>query len=285
MMAAAGWLRTPVAIALLALAPSAMAGDGAHTAPAADFLFLGSYHMANPGRDVHNTKADDVRTDKRQREIADVARLVGRYRPTKVFVEAGPSSQARLDEEYAASCRGKRPLEPDETEQLGYRIACNNGLPGVIAVDWNDLGPIKDEDSVDYLKAIERHGQQAQRARDLRIGAAQAASDQAVLDRGSIGDMLRRLNSPEWLAANARAYHRIGLYGTAEDPVGANWVMLWHGRNLAIFNNIARRTVPGDRVLVIYGAGHGNLLRQFAADSGVYRVQDTGQWLRADPPR
>lgn len=34
--------------------------------------------------------------------------------------------------------------------------------------------------------------------------------------------------------------------------------------NLAIFNNIARNTDKGDRVLVIYGAGHGNYLRQLA---------------------
>ncbi len=272
-------LAAVAALALLAAAPwpDARAAD---PAPTADFLFLGSYHMNNPGRDVHNTKADDVLAKKRQREIAEVARLVERYRPTKVFVEVETASQARIDGEYAASCHGKRPLEPDEVEQLGYRIACDAGLPGVIAVDWSDLGPVKDEDSINYLKAIERHGQQAQRKEDLRIGDEVAAQDQRVLDQGSVRDMLLRLNSPEWLAANARSYFRIGLYGTQQDPIGANWTMLWFGRNLYIFNNIVRRTEPGDRVLVIYGAGHGNWLRQLAADSGFYRLQDTQRWLR-----
>ena len=93
-------------------------------------------------------------------------------------------------------------------------------------------------------------------------------------------DALLRLNSPDWLRANARAYFRIGLYGTPDDPIGANWDMLWYGRNLAIFNNIVRATKPGDRVLVIYGAGHGNWLRQLATDSGMYRVEDTARWLR-----
>lgn len=272
-------------LALLAAAPwpAARAAD-AGSAPVADFLFLGSYHMNNPGRDVHNTQADDVLADKRQREIAEVARLVERYRPTKVFVEVEPASQARIDAEFAASCHGERALEADEVEQLGYRIACDAGLPGVIGVDWGELGPIKDVDSIDYLKAIERHGQQAQRERDLRIGKEVAAKDQRVLDQGSVRDMLLRLNSSEWLAANARAYFRIGLYGTQADPIGANWVMLWFGRNLYIFNNIVRRTEPGDRVLVIYGAGHGNWLRQLAAESGFFHLQDTGRWLRADAP-
>ena len=59
-----------------------------------------------------------------------------------------------------------RPLTRDETEQLGFRIACTRKLKGVIGVDWNDMGPIKDEASIDWIKAIERHGQQAQRAHD-----------------------------------------------------------------------------------------------------------------------
>jgi len=252
--------------------------------PDADFLFVGSFHMNNPGHDVHNTRVDDVLSAKRQREIADVARLIARFRPTKVMVEADVSSQAKLDASFAASCKGDRALTRNETEQLGFRIACEQKLPGVIAVDWNDLGPIKDEASVDYPAAIERHGQQAQRAQDLAIGKALNDEDQRTLDKGTVGDMLLRLNSPEWLRANARSYFRVGLYGTAEDPAGANWDMLWYGRNLTIFNNIVRRTQPGDRVLVIYGAGHGNWLRQLATDSGKYRVQDTQRWLQDRAP-
>jgi len=263
------------------LAAPALAAD---PKPDADFLFVGSFHMDNPGHDVHNTRADDVLADKRQREIAEVARLIARFKPTKIMVEADTSSQAKLDERFKASCHGTRPMTRNEVEQLGFRIACEQKLPGVVAVDWNELGPIKDEDSVDYRQAIERHGQQAQREADLAVGKAKADEDQRTLEQGTIGDMLVRLNSPEWLRANARAYFRIGLYGTAEDPIGANWDMLWYGRNLAIFNNIVRRTEKGDRVLVIYGAGHGNWLRQLATDSGMYTVQDAQRWLKQDAP-
>ena len=274
-----------VAAALMAsVACVAAPAPATEPQPDADFLFVGSFHMNNPGHDVHNTRVDDVLSAKRQREIAEVARLIARFHPTKVMVEADVSSQAKLDESFAASCTGDRALTRNETEQLGFRIACEQKLPGVIAVDWNDLGPIKDEASVDYPAAIERHGQQAQRAQDLAIGKALNDEDQRTLDKGTVGDMLLRLNSPEWLRANARSYFRVGLYGTAEDPAGANWDMLWYGRNLTIFNNIVRRTQPGDRVLVIYGAGHGNWLRQLATDSGKYRVQDTQRWLQDRAP-
>jgi hypothetical protein len=247
--------------------------------PQADFLFIGSYHMSNPGRDVHNTKADDVLSEKRQREIAEVVRLIERYRPTKVMVEAAAASQNEITTRFAESCKGSRPLERNETEQLGFRIACDMGLKTVYAVDWNDLGPIKDEDSVDYRKAVERHQQQKQYAQHMAIGKAESDRGQLLLDRGTVLDMLKYLNSDTFLEHNARAYYRIGMLGTPDDPIGANWVQLWFGRNLAIFNNIARNTDKGDRVLVIYGAGHGNYLRQLAIDSGIYRVHEPINWL------
>lgn len=269
---------------LLAAACIATPARATDPKPEADFLFVGSFHMDNPGRDVHNTRVDDVLADKRQREIAEVARLIARFKPTKIMVEADTTSQSKLDERFKASCHGDRPMTRNEVEQLGFRIACGQKLSGVVAVDWNALGPIKDEDSVDYRQAIERHGQQVQREEDLRVGKARNDEDQRTLQQGTIGDMLLRLNSPGWLRANARAYFRIGLYGTADDPIGANWDMLWYGRNLAIFNNIVRRTEAGDRVLVIYGAGHGNWLRQMATDSGMYTVHDPQRWLKHDAP-
>jgi len=41
-------------------------------APRPEVLVLGTYHMANPGHDLFNTKADDVLAPKRQAEIAEL---------------------------------------------------------------------------------------------------------------------------------------------------------------------------------------------------------------------
>lgn len=271
---------SPLATVLAVIGVSCAAIAGAREGdPRADFLFIGSYHMGNPGQDVHNTRADDVLSERRQREIAEVVRLIERYRPTKVMVEADSGSQGKISERFAESCKGSRPLGRNETEQLGFRIACDMGHQTVHAVDWNELGPIKDETSIDYRQAVERHQQQQQYEAHLAIGKAESDRRQQILDRGTVLDMLKHLNSDEYLRQNAMAYFRIGLLGTSSDPIGANWVQLWFGRNLAIFNNIARSTDDGDRVLVIYGAGHGNFLRQLATDSGIYRVHEPMDWL------
>jgi hypothetical protein len=268
-----------LATSVVLFAGFATASADAQDTPQADYLFIGSYHMNNPGRDVHNMKADDVLSTKRQQEIAEVVRLIERYRPTKVMVEVDTQNQEKLGKDYLESCKGPRPLTRDETEQVGFRIACDFGLKTVYAVDWSDLGPIKDEDSIDYLKAVERHHQQKLYDGFLAIGKTRQDKDQSILDQGSILDMLKNLNSDEWLKENAESYYRIGTLGTQADPIGANWVQYWFGRNLTIFNNIARNTENGDRILVIYGAGHGNYLRQLATDSGIYRVHDPIHWL------
>jgi len=78
---------TSLALAALLTLVAAAPARATDPQPDADFLFVGSFHMNNPGRDVHNTKADDVLADKRQREIADIAKLIARFKPTKIMVE------------------------------------------------------------------------------------------------------------------------------------------------------------------------------------------------------
>lgn len=262
--------------ALLSGVAHARSTDGG---PIADYLLIGSYHMNNPGRDLQNMTADDVLGEKRQQEIADVAQLLERYRPTKIMVEVDSARQATLQENFVASCTGKRALSRSESEQLGFRIACALDLGKVYAVDWNGQGPITDKARIDYTAAVETYGQQAQYAAFTAMVKAQVDEDQRLLDNGTVAEALRHFNGAQWLHWNAATYYRLGLLGTPEDPVGANWVQSWYGRNLMIFNAIARATHAGDRVLVIYGAGHGNLLRQLAEDSGLYRIHDPARWL------
>lgn len=275
--------RTVVRLMLACLLPAPIA-SAETTPPIADLLFVGSYHMGNPGRDVANLDADDVTAPARQRQIRDVVDRLLRYQPTRVVVERHPQRQAELDARFQATCHGDAPYAADEVEQLGMRTACALGLTGVVAVDSSGLDSIDDPSTIDYAAAARRHDQHALYDAFLQDVEAMVARDQEVLRTGTIVDMLRRLNTPAWLDANARGYIQLGLLGTEEDPVGARWMQVWYGRNLAIFNAIRRATAPGDRVLVIYGAGHGNLIRQLAGESGDYRMHDPLGWLGASSP-
>jgi hypothetical protein len=99
-----------------------------------EILVLGTFHMANPGRDIHNMQADDMLSPRRQKEIAEVVEVLKRFRPTKVAVEADVGSQP-VTQRYADYVAGKYTLTRNETEQIGFRLAKELGHPTIYPVD------------------------------------------------------------------------------------------------------------------------------------------------------
>ena len=105
------------------------------TEPArAEVLVLGTYHMANPGRDIVNMKVDDVLAPKRQAEIAEVTAVLKKFRPTKIAVEASFNNDAML-KRYTDYVAGKYELTRNETEQIGFRLAKELGHKTIYSVD------------------------------------------------------------------------------------------------------------------------------------------------------
>jgi hypothetical protein len=237
-------------------------------------LVLGSAHFANPGRDLINVDVEDVLSERRQTEIEGVVEQLARFRPTHVAVEVAPSSQAELDVRYRAYLEGRHVLSRNEVEQLGFRLAAAAEHGRVFAIDTyvNSPGDREDYDWYNYAQA---HDQD-------RLAALSDPDSSGVIDIGehSIGAWLRELNTPEALLDNHRMYFDIALIGDEERHVGANWVGHWYARNLKIFENVVRLTdQPGDRIVVIYGAGHAYLLRQFAVESRAFRLVDVDDVL------
>jgi hypothetical protein len=72
-------------------------------------LVLATYHMANPGHDIHNMQADDVLLPKRQQEIAQLIEVLKRFRPTKIAIEADVGS-SRIAQQYSDYLAGKYTL-------------------------------------------------------------------------------------------------------------------------------------------------------------------------------
>ena len=77
-----------------------------------------------------------------------------------------------------------------------------------------------------------------------------------------------------------RIYYDIARIGNNTANPGANWIGTWYARNLCIINNLtALAKEPKDRVLAIYGAGHGYLLDQQAREANVFEVTNTLDYL------
>jgi hypothetical protein len=74
----------------------ALAGDE----PKLKVMILGSYHMSNPGLDVHNMKAEDVTTPERQKELAEIAAGLSRFLPNKIALERVAANPCLIDENF-----------------------------------------------------------------------------------------------------------------------------------------------------------------------------------------
>ena len=85
-------------------------------------MVLGTYHMANPGRDVYNMQVDDARAPKRQRELAELTDVLARFQPTKIAIEADPDNKT-IPAAFQDYLAGKHELSRSEIEQIGFRLA------------------------------------------------------------------------------------------------------------------------------------------------------------------
>lgn len=245
-------------------------------APSATLLVVASGHFANPGRDNVNVKVDDVLVPRRQAEIAELVKKLAAFRPTIVAVEVPVTGQAKLDGLYRDYRAGKYRLARREHEQLGFRLAAQMKLDRVHGVDWNGMPPGKESDYAwdTYGKA---HGQAA------RVAAVSDPQRMAFAELGklSLVEWLRRLNAPDAQRKLQQIYLDIGTIGDADKQPGAAWVGTWYARNLRIFGNILKLVKqPHERVLVIYGASHAYPLRQMALESGAFRIEDAGSYLK-----
>ena len=236
------------------------------TVPArAEVLVLGVYHMANPGHDIFNMKADDVLGTERQAEIERVIEVLKKFHPTKVAVERDAGDK-RIARDYAGYLAGKHQLTRNEIEQLGFRLAGELGQKTVYPVDADGEFPY--QRIVDYAKATGRT-KELETIKE-KIGAEVKAQD-AYLASHTILETLLYMNSDARVTRDVGWYYRFAHFGEPGDWAGADLVTDWVRRNMRIFTNVVRLIdSPDERVLVIFGAGHLGWLRQaFAGDPGV----------------
>jgi hypothetical protein len=237
--------------------------------------------MNNPGRDAFNLVADDVLAPRRQAEIQEVVARLAAFRPTHVALECARNLTPQWQRDYTAYREGRFTLSRDERHQIGFRVAGQVGLTEVDCIDWNgDDAAETGSDAGDPWAYAAAHQPDLHR-RLTEEGEAFVAEVAGRQASGTVGDLLRWLNRPEQDDIDRRVYLGIvALVGDTETPVGARWLAGWYRRNLIIFTNLARlASDPGARVLAVYGSGHVPLLRQFARQSGLFRVDDVLTYL------
>lgn len=261
-------------MAMLAVSTPALAATQKPT-----LMIVGMPHLANPGRDIANTKVENVLTPRRQREIDALVDRLASFRPTHVAVEWERKDQAKLDQRYADYRAGRLKLSSDETDQIGLRLAAKLGLARVDAVDWNEEPPGKDSD-YDFAAWLKAHGRGVEWDTFQKTLQRQADAEGAFEQCHPVADWVRNLNDKAGSEKLAQPYFQIATFGDDENNPGAAWVGAWYARNLRIFANLLDvGGAPEDRTIAIFGAGHGPLLRADAVQSGLFTLVDVLRYL------
>lgn len=247
----------------------------APTPARAEVLVLGVYHMANPGRDIFNMQADDVLAPKRQVEMAQVIAALKKFNPTKIAVERAPGDN-RLSKDYPDYLAGKHELTRNEIEQLGFRLAKELGHNAVYGVDADGEFP--------YPRLV-KYAQATGRSKELdalmdEIGATVKAQN-AYLASHTILETLLYVNSDDKVAADMGFYYRQAQFGEPWDWAGADLVSDWFRRNMRIYSNVVQLApTPGERILVIFGAGHLGWLQHNFASNPTLRLRKLAEFVK-----
>jgi hypothetical protein len=268
-------------IAILLLFHSVTPAQGTERIPV---LTLGTFHFNFPNLDARQTAASDqidVLEPGYQEEIEGIVRDLARFKPTIIVIERQPDRQAAVDSAYREYLGGRYHLTRREDEQIGFRLGKACALARLYCVDeWgaftDRVGAIvdgKDTAGAQKFEAYYFHNPDS----------SKKTSFDPTFKTAGIRSELVRMNGEERVKQSLGDY-LIGIFkyeGAAGDFLGVDFETgRWFNRNLRIFRNIQRiPTSGGDRILVIFGAGHLNLLNYFFECSPEYDLVRAGAYL------
>ncbi len=227
-------------------------------------MTIGTFHFSYPNLDLVQTRPEDqisVLDEPFQSEIVAISRAILEFQPTIIAIELAPNRQARIDSLYQLYLADDFPLPTGEEYQLGFRIGRMAGVDKIWCID--DWGR-----PYDNIREIFRDEERGARLGDHMRQVMQdlGLSLTAPQVTGIIDELMLR-NQPDRVRDCLAGY----LYGTftyEEEPGDFTGVDLesgrWFNRNLRIFRNVQRiPSGPDDRIMLIVGADHLNLLNIF----------------------
>jgi hypothetical protein len=267
-------------VALLGFANSARA----QSAEPVQVMVVGTWHFANHNRDLHNVKSLNVLAATRQVELEKVVRALEKFRPTKIVVEQLPTTPDLIDRKFAQFSPAMLRSDPEEYVQIAYRVASDLGL-NVYAI--NEQPSDGEPDYFPYGK-VQEYADQHGQAGVLNALNEQTAADTQAFGEGqasrTMAQLLLQTNDPNYFGGLAANYGMLAIGDTEQQP-GAELNAMWYLRNAKIFAKLMKVVVPGDRIMIVYGAGHAYWLRHFASETPGFVNVDPRPYLRRAVPR
>jgi hypothetical protein len=251
----------------------------------AEVMTLGVFHFSFPNLDVKKIEKKDqidIYEKKYQGEIVKIVKALKEFKPTRIVIERTPAYQKKADSLYEAYRQGKHSLARDETEQLGFRLAKEMNIKKLECVDtWG-----RNYESLAYLfsdtsaraKAFDHYYfNNPDSIYESKGTGLNFSNGRGLIDNLKYLNNRKRIKESlgSYLTGHFKYEEKEGDYTGCDFETGR-----WFSRNLRILRNIQRfNQGPSDRIVVIYGCGHLNLLNYFFESSPEYKLVSPEAYL------
>ncbi|TDP01703.1 DUF5694 domain-containing protein [Flavobacterium sp. 245] len=259
-------------IALLLIFTIALTTVSAQTKKKQILLF-GSFHFENPGLDVAKVNTFNVMTDKSQEELENITDKVKKFGPDKIFVEWNYKKQAKLDQFYAKNTDSLLTNDSDEIVQLALRSAKKLNHKKLYAIDYNGTdfpydSLVKEMKTANQFDLIKKNEEiMKHHETDFNTKIAKYSLTQLLLDVNK--------QDINWYLGTANKA------GKTDNFVGAYLVSEWYRRNLYTYSLIQKLTESkDDKIMVLLGAGHTAMLREFIAHDPTFELIELSTVLK-----
>ncbi|WP_066511848.1 DUF5694 domain-containing protein [Rufibacter sp. DG15C] len=259
-------------------------------------MVLGSNHFGQENLYKNSPKAD-LFTAERQKEVAEINKLLLQYKPDMIMIENNPEEQASVDSLYTLFKTGKIELKDinygrAERYQFGYNLAKQLHHDRIFGVDHYES----------VSNRILASGQNIEYYNDaLKTfnGIGSASTEAFKAGTLSLKDYLIFLNSPQVnnlaydlfyvtpakvrnsVFVNAPAQYNDSVH-VSKQYIGAEFISLFYEREVKIYSNIVTTQLAnkGKRLLVIMGQRHGAALPKIIANDPNFTVVPVSKYLK-----
>ncbi|MDR4987790.1 MAG: DUF5694 domain-containing protein [Bacteroidales bacterium] len=254
-------MRKLILLALCLLWAHPHFGQPVDPLPRVPVMTIGTFHFSYPNLDFVQTRPEDqisVLDEPFRSEIIAISKAILEFQPTLIAIEQTSDRQTAIDSLYLLYLADNYQLPTGEEYQLGFRIGRLAGVTGIYCID--DFGSHYDN----ILELFDDEERSNRLGDHIRKTMQDLSFPMTAPKVSSIIDELVRLNQPENIRNSLASYLYIAFRYEEEpgDYTGVDFESgRWFNRNLRIFRNVQRiPRSPDDRILLITGADHLNLL-------------------------
>lgn len=268
------------ALAAISLSPLVHSQAKTKSVAPIEVMIVGTYHMDNPGRDVNNAKVDSVLTPLKQKQLVEAVNQLAKFKPNKIAVEMVAKQPDMTAGDFEKFTPASLLTDSNEITQIGYRLAHQLGHKVVYAID-------EQSDTIDYFPydKVEAFAKENNQDKLMEPGREWFKRATAKFEKAQKSKTVRQLlldiNKPQRAMDEMRLvyYPFLGI-GSQKSLIGAELNAGWYQRNAKIFAKLNLVAKPGDKILVLYGAGHNYWLRHFVDQMPGYKLTDVVPYLK-----